>query len=1081
MKCCVFLSALLPLAFLASAGTAQEVPIKTEIRRLLDGGQMLQADQLLKRKLDFFSQHQLPDSLAAYISLAGDIAQEKRGVTFAKQTVAALVRKIGLMGATSGSLREAYANLGEFYGAMGDNPEAYKAHLEALSFAQQAEDTSAERIALMHRNLGEYARRMANLDLARKHYMIATALVSQQADPDQKQLYQTYMSLGVLSWYSAKLDSAEYFFNKSIDAVKQIDDSQVNTHFRQAMLLNNLAGVYSLQGRTNQAIRSMENSIGLLREFLSRPDYADEKKQALSLQFEAIDNLGGAYKELGNYAKTEQLLLYSFEQKKLRLQADDPAIFISEILLGQLYYATSDYKKAIEYLTEGRKAIAEAGADYLFWDADACYTLAMIHEKQHADRLAESYYRKADSLYALAFGDTYDNIYLEFLRRYAAFQAKLGRCETATALAEKTLHYVTDAGNERSLLLFYQLQHFSELAFQCRDFRKAYTYAQRALDEISKFIDQSATLEDSIKTEGEKVHALLIRAKASYELSPDKRVDELHSLLGELEEATQIVDRKKRILTDQKDVTGLIASYQSLIDFIKQLHFELYSKTGDDIHLKSGLNVHEGAIYSRLRSRMDYQRALKFAHVPGPVLDEENRLKKNIRTSLQQLPGTDGAVRAYRYAVDHWDTFLNQLEQRYPAYYRMRYAQDHFTLGGIGELLPADVTVVRYVSLDKQLFAFVSSAEKWAFIPLRYDGLAQHVEVLRDFGQQEQQLFEAANQLYVALWQPLETLVVGSRVIVIPDGILHHVSFDMLAPVPVASLGELAANCLLNRYAISYHYSLLALGKSDPAKPMTNNFVAFAPVFSDRNKATYLSYAQEDSLTMDRAYATLLPLPFSAKLAQKMQREWGGSLFTEERSTAHAFRSNAANHRIIHIGTHAEANNDYPEYSRLIFTNDGREGVANSVYLYDIYNCDLTAEVAVLTACETGKSGYLDGEGMISMAHAFNYAGSESILAGLWKIDEQSSMDITESFYRQLQLGAPKDIALQRAKLAYLQKAEGRLLSPQYWAGLAIMGDLGPVELHPTTPYRYIMLGLLLAAFVAGIIVMSRKRDMVQR
>src|SRR5690606_25133322 len=137
--------------------------------------------------------------------------------------------------------------------------------------------------------------------------------------------------------------------------------------------------------------------------------------------------------------------------------------------------------------------------------------------------------------------------------------------------------------------------------------------------------------------------------------------------------------------------------------------------------------------------------------------------------------------------------------------------------------------------------------------------------------------------------------------------ILHQISFDMLVPQSVSNYAELSSRCLLNRYAISYHYSLLALPKREAPVAMKGNFVAFAPVFSDRSQASSLSHVSIDSLYIDRNYGKLLPLPFTANLVRKMQREWGGSIFTEEQSTADAFRSNAAYHRIIHIGTHAEA------------------------------------------------------------------------------------------------------------------------------------------------------------------------------
>ncbi|HEY0039997.1 MAG TPA: CHAT domain-containing protein, partial [Flavisolibacter sp.] len=144
----------------------------------------------------------------------------------------------------------------------------------------------------------------------------------------------------------------------------------------------------------------------------------------------------------------------------------------------------------------------------------------------------------------------------------------------------------------------------------------------------------------------------------------------------------------------------------------------------------------------------------------------------------------------------------------------------------------------------------------------------------------------------------------------------------------------------------------------------------------------------------------------------------------------------------------------------------------------EIYNCNLTSDLAVLTACESGKPGYEDGEGMVSLAHAFNYAGSESILTGLWKIDEQASAVLMESFYKNLVAGLPKDEALRQAKLDYLKNADGRALAPQYWAGLVIMGDTSPIALETASTFnwRWIAIGAMIIAFVIGVFRFLQKR-----
>lgn len=963
----------------------------------------------------------------------------------------------------------------EKHGATGDNKRAYETLLEAKRYAEAGEGATDTRITI-ERDLGEYARRMANLTLARQHYQTSIALVLGQKSPDHYQLYQTYTSLGTLSWYASKLDSAAYFYEKAIDVVKEIDDTPLNTHYRRALLYNNVAGVYSLQGKTDKAIRTMEESIALLHKFFAAKGYEAEKEKAIPLQFEVIDNLGGAYKELGNYAKTEQLLLYAYEQKQKHLQPDDPAIFISQILLGQLYHEKHQARKALQYLEQGRKTISQSGADYLFWDADACYTLALVHEKLDRNGQASVYYQKADSLYHQAFGGEYDSFYLDFLSKYAGFRAKGGQCSSAMQTALNTLKYVGDAGNRHSLLPFYQLRNLAELSLQCKSPEKAQTYVQQALSLIDTFVAGSTTFADSIKAEGEKSKVILIRAKAEYALLVDKNASTLKPILQELYEAVAIIERKKSILTDQQDIITLISDYKGLTDFIKQLNFELYETTGDRSYLIQGINMHENNLYSRMRSRMDYQNSLRFADVPSSVLDEEKRLKADMRGALQQDGKHGKTMKGYQKSLSTWQSFLQKLERQYPNYYQMRYAEKKLDLDRLGLPVTNGVTVVRYIFSADELFAFVMDKEKQVLVRLETTSLADRINQLRDFGHDAQKITAIAYELYRMLWAPIADEVSSKRVVIIPDGILYDLSFEMLTPMATKTYAELAQRCLLNTYTIAYHYSLPALYRHTDAIKMKGNFVAFAPHFSESAKHSYLVVAKKDSLNLDRAYLSLLPLPFTAKLVAKAKRIFGGTVFSESRSTSRAFREESAYNRIVHIGTHAEANNDYPEYSRLIFAKDGTDPSGdNSVYLYDIYNMDLVSDLSVLTACESGRSGYQHGEGMVSMAHAFNYAGSRSIMMGMWKLDEQATAMVTEYFYTNLKKGLPKDGALRQAKLSYLQNTEGRMLSPIYWAGLVIMGDMEPVDFRtPIRVYFYSFGGIFLLLLMGWWIVRKK-------
>ena len=128
-------------------------------------------------------------------------------------------------------------------------------------------------------------------------------------------------------------------------------------------------------------------------------------------------------------------------------------------------------------------------------------------------------------------------------------------------------------------------------------------------------------------------------------------------------------------------------------------------------------------------------------------------------------------------------------------------------------------------------------------------------------------------------------------------------------------------------------------------------------------------------------------MPLIRKPEADGEHQYNGQSFLNENASKQLFINKAREHKIIHIGTHAESNNLNPELSRLVFAKNITDTLNlddNYLYNYEIYNIDLSSELAILTACETGKPGYQPGEGMISLAHAFNYAGSESILTSLW-------------------------------------------------------------------------------------------------
>ncbi|HAI16785.1 MAG TPA: hypothetical protein DCM10_01405, partial [Xanthomarina gelatinilytica] len=120
------------------------------------------------------------------------------------------------------------------------------------------------------------------------------------------------------------------------------------------------------------------------------------------------------------------------------------------------------------------------------------------------------------------------------------------------------------------------------------------------------------------------------------------------------------------------------------------------------------------------------------------------------------------------------------------------------------------------------------------------------------------------------------------------------------------------------KHIVSYNYSLFLLGNETKTIGYKENFIAFVPEFNDKMKEEY-QIKIKDSIDLDKAYLTLLPQPFTKDLAEKSSHLFNGDSFLNENSTEHIFKNSAKEHKIIHIGTHAESNNLSPELSRLVF------------------------------------------------------------------------------------------------------------------------------------------------------------------
>ena len=145
------------------------------------------------------------------------------------------------------------------------------------------------------------------------------------------------------------------------------------------------------------------------------------------------------------------------------------------------------------------------------------------------------------------------------------------------------------------------------------------------------------------------------------------------------------------------------------------------------------------------------------------------------------------------------------------------------------------------------------------------------------------------------------------------------------------------------------------------------------------------------------------------------------------------------------------------------------------LHTYEIYNLDLKGELAVLSACSTGNGKLLKGEGVISLARAFTYAGMPSVIMTLWDVEDISTGNIIPYFYHLLGKGFDKDIALRQAKLAYLGKTIPEIeMHPAFWSGFVLYGN--NKGFRQKADHLHVILLMILAGllFLISIVIIKR-------
>lgn len=511
------------------------------------------------------------------------------------------------------------------------------------------------------------------------------------------------------------------------------------------------------------------------------------------------------------------------------------------------------------------------------------------------------------------------------------------------------------------------------------------------------------------------------------------------------------------------DKEFLIQQTYPSIQKMVAITYLLYIKTKNEAYINEAFFFMEKSKSILLLEAQRNAEATKYGEVPKNILTKEQQFRAKITHLEQEIfkhKSDSQSLNDTLFSVkNNYRNLLFKVEQQYPEYYKLKYKSDVVSIQTISQNLEKNQALLSYMITKKNIYLVVIDIDKKSFYKLPFDtdlkntikNLYKKSSVLNI---EDVSIYNDSYTVYKKILEPALKNIKATDLVIIADDILNYIPFDALVT------SEKKQNFVLEYYSISYASSATLLQENNKIKPSNNNkLLAFAPKFGVDSKP--INYERND----------LSPLLYNTKEAQQIARFFNGKIFTGDKASIKNFNAEINNYNLLHFATHASANDEFPDYSYLAFSNKNKQ--SNLLYVKDLYNYTINTDLVTLSACQTGIGKLQKGEGMLSLARAFNYAGATAIVTTLWKIDDQSTSEIMVEFYKNLKKGLSKKDALRHAKLKYLKSNKDQILRhPYYWSGIILTGNTMPIT-NPNYNY-FLFLSVILLIVIMAVIFLKR-------
>ncbi|WP_299678069.1 CHAT domain-containing protein [uncultured Dokdonia sp.] len=529
-----------------------------------------------------------------------------------------------------------------------------------------------------------------------------------------------------------------------------------------------------------------------------------------------------------------------------------------------------------------------------------------------------------------------------------------------------------------------------------------------------------------------------------------KQKDRKEKALEAYEGAAEVSDLLNSPQLSQQSRLVLEASDKRRSEERISLLYELYQDQKDVTFLEKAIQISDRSKASLVSEAMNDKAKLSQYAQDNLVIEYEQRTQKLAQLEVQLLQkqqstdikGLEELQSVYSSELLLQKKLREAISKKHPD---LKPSKATFTLQDIQtKATQSQQTIISYFFGLQTVYQFVISPNEIRFHQIAVDRKAldqlfnscivynRYFEnastILNDPSGFSKQSFNVFKALHI---------IPSTQMVIIPDGILAFVPFNTLLTSASTQRTFSEMPFLLKETQTTFQRSYKEYLKPNLGLQDATTVLGVFPVFEN----------------------TSLALEHSKEEAKAIQETFNTELLMSNKASVNNTFTKASQHTILHFSTHASGGS-FTEPASIAF-------IDRSLYLNELYSKNLNPDLVVLSACETGIGRIASGEGPLSLARGFQYAGAKSVLFSLWKVNDQSTANLMSRYYITLKETVSRNASLQISQRAYLQdeNISNSKKSPYYWGAFVYYGptDIPSQQNHPLWWWILGIFGVLLS------------------